>query len=154
MLRATVIAAVTAGVAVAGLAVTGCSGTTPAPSAASSYMCPGNRAGELLQWRDKDGKLSGTYKDTWLSGKPPTEGITTLSSGLGGSLKGTAITLNLGFAHPLHARLDGGHFSLSIPQPDGVTETVTCRPASMADWNKKVAGLYNLLNEENNRPAS
>jgi hypothetical protein len=31
---------------------------------------------------------------------------------------------------------------------------VTCRPASMADWNKKVAALYNQVNEDNNRPTS
>jgi len=108
----------------------------------------------LLQWRDKDGKLSGTFKDIWMSGQAPTEGITTISSGLSGTLNGAAITLNIGFSHPLHARLDGGQFALKIPQPNGTAETVTCRPASMADWDKKVAELTSQLNEENNRQVS
>jgi hypothetical protein len=152
-LKAKVIAAATA-LAAAGLAVAGCGGTKPATADRGTYLCPGSRTGELLQWRDKDGKLSGTFKDIWMSGQAPTEGITTISSGLSGTLKGTAITLNVGFSHPLRARLDGGHFSLSIPQPNGTAETVTCRPASMADWDKKVAELTSLLNEENNRPMS
>ena len=152
-MKAKVIATVAA-LAAAGLAVAGCGGAKPATSGRSTYLCPGSRTGELLQWRDKDGKLSGTFKDIWMDGHAPTEGITTISSGLSGTLNGTAITLNIGFPHPLHARLDGGHFSLNIPQPNGKAETVTCRPASMADWNKKVAALYDKLNEENNRQVS
>jgi hypothetical protein len=110
--------------------------------------------GELLKWQNHNGDLSGTFRYTWMDGHAPTEGITSISADLSGTLKGTAISLNLGFSHPLHGRLSGGHFSLNLPQPNGTTKMVTCRPASMADWNKKVAALYNQVNEDNNRPTS
>ena len=86
-----------------------------------------------------------------MSGKAPSEAFNSISSDLSGTLKGTAVALNLGFSHSLHGKLDGGQFSLNIPQPNGKTEAVTCRPASMADWNKKIAALHDKLNEENNR---
>ena len=55
--------ATVAALAVAGLAVAGCGGAKPATADRSTYLCPGSRTGELLQWREKDGKLSGTFKD-------------------------------------------------------------------------------------------
>ena len=117
------------------------------------HVCLGNTQAELLKWREHDGVLSGTYEYQWLSGHAPSEAFNSISSDLRGTLSGTAITLNLGFSHPLTGRLDGGQFSLDVPQPDGTTKTLICQPAKMADWDNASTALTNQLNEDNNRPA-
>jgi len=134
--------------------IAGSASSAAARPGESTYLCPGIAGGELLEWREHDGDLRGTFHYMWLSGQAPSEGITSLSGDLTGTLRGTAITLHAGFSHPLRASLKGGLFSLNIPDPDGATETVTCRRASMADWNKEVAALNNKLNADNNLPAS
>ena len=123
-------------------------------SGMSIHVCLGNTEAELLKWRDHDGGLSGTFEYLWLSGKAPSEAFNSISSDLSGALRGTAITLNLGFSHPLHGKLDGGQFSLNIPQPHGTTKTLICQPGNMADWNNATAALTNQVNQDNNRPTS
>jgi len=123
-------------------------------SGMSIHVCLGNTEAELLKWRDHNGGLSGTFEYLWLSGKAPSEAFNSISSDLSGTLRGTAITLNLGFSHPLRGKLDGGQFSLNIPQPHGTTKTLICQPGNIADWNNATAALTNQVNEDNNRPTS
>jgi hypothetical protein len=138
----------------------GCSGPLtghaagPPSSGMTIHVCRGDAQAELLKWREHDGVLSGTYEYQWLSGHAPSEAFNSISSDLRGTLRGTAITLNLGFSHPLLGQLDGGQFSLSVPQPDGTAKTLICQPGKMADWVSASTALTNQLNEDNNRPAS
>jgi len=118
------------------------------------HLCLGNNQAELLKWRNHGGGLSGTFEYVWMSGHAPSEAYNSISSDLSGTLTGTAITLNLGFSHPLRGRLNGGKFSLNVPQPHGTTKTLICQPASMADWNSATAAIVNQVNEDNNRPAN
>ena len=147
------------------LLLAGCSGppaghaagppSSAAPKAGMAiHVCLGNTQAELLKWREHDGGLSGTFEYVWMSGHAPSAAYNSISSDLSGTLSGTAITLNLGFSHPLRGKVDGGQFSLNIPQPHGTTKTLICQPGSMADWNNATAAIVNQVNEDNNRPAS
>lgn len=152
----------TAVAAVAGLVLAGC-GSSPlhmtstaasSPDAAaepgvSTYLCQGADNGTLLQWRDSDGDLSGTYEFAQLSGQAPQEQVSSNSGNLSGTLDGTAITVSIGLSQPLYGTLSGGQLTLNVPQQDGTIQAGTCTQASIGDWNNAVAALDSRASGDN-----
>lgn len=116
----------------------------------STYLCPGVTSDTLLQWRDSDGSLSGTYESAQLSGQAPQEQVSSDSGELSGSLDGTAITLNIGVSQPLYGTLSGSRLTLNVPRSDGTLQADTCSQASLNDWNKTVVSLNSQASGENN----
>jgi hypothetical protein len=154
------VASAVAGAAALMLAACGSGGSVHATSPASSpvaaaepgvstYLCTGSTEDDLLQWRDNDGYLSGTYESAKLSGQAPSEQVNSDSTSLSGTLDGTAITLNIGLSQPLYGSLSGSQLSLNVPQSDGTIRAATCNQASLSDWNSAVASLDSQAGSDN-----
>ena len=114
-----------------------------------SYLCSGITSGELLQWRDSGGDLSGTYQYADLSGQAPSEQVSPSSGNLTGTLDGTAITMSIGLSQDLYGTLSGGQLTLNVPQQNGTIQAVTCSQASIDDWNKAVGALTSQAGSDN-----
>jgi hypothetical protein len=130
-----------------GFVLTGCGATTSfsaAGSASSSpvtgaepgvdtYLCSGSTNDTLLQWRNSDGELSGTYENAQLTGQAPAEQVNSNSGDLSGTLNGTAITLNIGLSQPRYGTLTSGQLTLNVPQSDGTIQAGTCAQSTLGD---------------------
>ena len=115
-----------------------------------SYLCSGITSDELLQWKDSGGgDLSGTYQYADLSGQAPSEQVSSSSGNLTGTLNGTAITMSIGLSQDLYGTLSSGQLTLNVPQQDGTIQAVTCRQASIDDWNKAVGALNSRAGSDN-----
>ena len=123
--------------------------STDAEPGLNSYLCSGSTSDELLQWRDSDGDLSGTYQYANLSGQGPSEQVSSSSGNLTGTHDGTAVTMSIGFSQDLYGTLSDGQLTLNVPQQDATIKAVTCRQASIDDWNKAIGALNSQAGSDN-----
>ena len=78
-------------------------------------------------------------------------GISGPPGALTGTLNGTAITMSIGLSQDLYGTLSGGQLTLNVPQQNGTIQAVTCRQASIDDWNKAVGVLNSQAGSDNQR---
>jgi hypothetical protein len=149
-----------AGAAALTLAACGSGGavntTSPATSPAAgtepgvtTYLCSGSGWDDLLQWRDDNGHLSGTYEEAELSGTSPSEQVSSNSGSLSGTLDGNQLTLSIGSSQDLYGTVSGGQLSLNVPQSDGSMQAATCDQSSLSDWNSVVSALDSRAGGDN-----
>ena len=98
------------------------SATSPVAGAepgVTTYLCSGTGLDDLLQWRNSNGDLSGTYEEAQLSETAPSEQVSSNSGSLRGTLNGNQLTLSIGSSQDLYRPVSGGQLSLNVPQSDG-----------------------------------
>ena len=125
------------------------SSSAAAEPGVSTYLCSGSTNDTLLQFRDSDGVLSGTYQFAQLSGQTPSEQVSSNSGGLSGTLNGTALTVSIGLSQALYGTLSGSQLSLNVPQSDGTIQAATCNRAAISDWNNAVRSLTSQASTNN-----
>ena len=151
-----VVVALVAG-AVAGVVVANSGSGNPAPGAVAvvpgvtTFLCQQNNGDILLQWRDSDGHLSGSYEDAKLAGQVPGEHVQNKSGDLTGSVDGSAVTLHIDVPQPLFGTLSGDHLILNMPQADGSFVPLVCGQDSLAAWNSAIAALDGRAQQDNDQ---
>lgn len=150
-------------VVAAGMALSGCSRPSRAPSTANAtnppietsqttFICSDSTAANLLQWSNDHGALTGSFTESRLSGSAPNEVVSSDNAAMTGTLNGSAITLNVSvlfFTQPLSGTLVGSTLTLNMPQSDGALQAATCQAATLQQWNELVGQLGNQADTAN-----
>jgi hypothetical protein len=128
------------------------SATSPVAGAepgVTTYLCSGTGLDDLLQWRNSNGDLSGTYEEAQLSETAPSEQVSSNSGSLRGTLNGNQLTLSIGSSQDLYRPVSGGQLSLNVPQSDGSMQAATCDQSSLSRWNTVVSALDGKAGSDN-----